>query len=193
MANFIKQSTYLRRVIRAMRAREGWKLTGASNGEEWKKDPTEREAIEMTQEADEGAIRFRHETHGRVTLAIVWQGPDATYEAGEEIVSDYSASTEEGMDAITAAIREVDAGRTDINGIKERLAEAYNREDWAEYRAGLLTLYAANGLVIDPSITDMEIEQKMAAVKRMRESVTKLTPEGGVAEMRERERKEEEA
>lgn len=89
----VKQSTYLRRVLNALHC-EGWSLR-VRNEDTGELDPivSVSGAIKAAKDLDECQI-FVTRNEERGWLFIVWQGPDATYPNGAEVISDYTVNLE---------------------------------------------------------------------------------------------------
>lgn len=103
----MKQSTYLRAVLKALYA-GGWWIAGVDDGEgtEYYKDTTPLSArIELTMkavQAVEDATIMVENSEDDAFIRVVWQGDDETYEEGEEVICDHSMN----LDAIISKVGE---------------------------------------------------------------------------------------
>jgi len=108
----IKQSTFLRRALKALIA-DGWTLRAVDvPGEAMTKVSTVSEAIKEVAAVDSAVIRLLRNRQQNVAsdvpvegdergwILAVWQGPDATYKYGEEIISDHSTNLSAVLDPL---------------------------------------------------------------------------------------------
>jgi hypothetical protein len=100
----MRQSTYARRVLRALRT-AGWTVTGDDvNGPN--SPATTEQVMDTLQNVEAVTVYVRHtETGAESFLFFVWQGPDVEYPDGEEILSDYGMK----LDALITAATPTDA------------------------------------------------------------------------------------
>jgi len=97
------QKTYLRKLLTECLS-EGWTIYAVDNGEEWiVKAWTPTTATNEATSTDVAWILLKRGNETG-TLALVWQGPIATYPQGEEVVSDYSLSMESVIDKLDAKL-----------------------------------------------------------------------------------------
>lgn len=89
----MRQSTFLRSALRALMS-AGWYVRVADNVQiDGKRSIASvlSDVMDVARELDYLTIRVRKLDESESgTLFIVWQGPDNTYEDGEEIIADYS-------------------------------------------------------------------------------------------------------
>lgn len=96
----MRQSTFLRKALRALRA-SGWKVSGVDDGGDTvERVTTLRDVMTAVRATDESHVILRHDDGRKAWLRIIWQGPDATYAYGEEIISDYTISLTDVIDPL---------------------------------------------------------------------------------------------
>lgn len=90
----MKQSEYLRLMLEAL-TETSWKLAfGDDGGDEQVKLASVDDAMQMAKSVEMSHIFFRRDDWpakpaGRAEyICVIWQGPDETYQQGEEIISD---------------------------------------------------------------------------------------------------------
>lgn len=101
----MKQSTYLRKVINALK-NAGWILVSVDDGDGPQKVSGTAAAMEAVSAVEDAVLEFEKRTTGTAVessfIRVVWQGPDESYEEGEEIVSDYGMK----LDSVISSVSE---------------------------------------------------------------------------------------
>lgn len=102
----MRQSTYLNKVI-AKLYEAGYWISGVSDGEVLTRfkgtTPLVKRkelAMNVIKSVEDGVIYFENSNSVTGYLVIVWQGPDETYEDGEEIVSDHTVNFSDIINSI---------------------------------------------------------------------------------------------
>ena len=101
----MRQSTYLKKVLKALEV-AGWWIKAVDDGEAPEKFADTvplSKRIGLTMEAVkavEDATIYVSNSEKTCAIRVVWQGDDATYEEGEEVICDYSMS----LDSIISTV-----------------------------------------------------------------------------------------
>lgn len=98
----MKQSTYLRKVLNAL-VDAGYTITGVDDGGDEKIAVGGIMDTMTAVKAVDEAYVFVAKGEEESWLRIIWQGPDATYQEGEEIISDYGVSLSPVLEKIENA------------------------------------------------------------------------------------------
>ncbi len=88
----MRQSTFLRRVIRALMD-AGYENFVVDFGDQRERVTSIAAAIKELKSVDDAYLTMSKDGQ-RSWIRVVWQGPDATYQEGEEIVADYTTNLE---------------------------------------------------------------------------------------------------
>lgn len=104
----MKQSTFLKKALRAIVA-DGWEIVSVdADGEAIVSGAMSvKSAVAAAGEVDECHINVQRKTLTGVErnwLYIVWQGPDATYADGEEIISDHGVGLSGYIDPLYSEV-----------------------------------------------------------------------------------------
>jgi hypothetical protein len=103
----MKQSEYVRLVLTTAVQNNIDIISFDDGGEEFH-DPSVDSCLQHFMNVEAGYVRFRDNTLKRTgTMLFLWQGNDETYEAGEEVVSDYHVSLDRLMAIVDAKMEEV--------------------------------------------------------------------------------------
>ena len=100
----MKQSEYLRLCLEALK-HAGWAVQSVDNGgDDPERVETIDEAMIEAQSVSECRIFFtKHNVNARVDaqyIVVIWQGPDATYQPAEEVISDSTIRVGEVLDTV---------------------------------------------------------------------------------------------